>query len=636
MAFFFYNPVFQQVSQTLINPYSGYELEIDDIYGVDNTPYIGTSGADIMIMSTGNEILNIEDSNGNQIFSAIEEIIASNGNDIINLASTTYTLGNMTVHAGNGDDVVWSNSGNDILYGNDGNDIIDGGAGNDFIYGGQHDDILFGGEGEDFINGHEDNDQIYGGAGNDILNGYTGDDQITGGAGNDEIIGSDGIDIAYFVLDFSQYTLTSFVGGMYVEALTGDEGTDTVHDDVEMIVFADGEYENGVFTEFNVAPVLGKDSASVDEDSSVIINVLANDYDPNGDIMTVISVSHFFHGTAVINPDNTITYTPDPDFFGAESLLYKVSDGNGGITTQRINITINEVADEVEPNLAPILGKDNKTMDEDTSAVINVLANDYDPNGDILAVINVFGMNHGLAVINADNTITYTPDENFHGEDSFYYQASDGNGGTATQRINVTVNDVPDEEPSNAAPDLAKDNVYMGDNETVIINPLANDSDPDGDVLTITNVAGMSHGTVIINADNTLTYTVDTDYVGGDSFLYTVSDGNGGTATQRINVTINDTVDIYSFDSDDFTTPETISAFESGDALDISDILSGYDELTDAITDFVQITDNGADSVISVDADGGADNFVQIATLIDVIGLTDEAALETSGVLITV
>lgn len=73
------------------------------------------------------------------------------------------------------------------------------------------------------------------------------------------------------------------------------------------------------------------------------------------------------------------------------------------------------------------------------------------------------------------------------------------------------------------------------------------------------------------------------------------------------------------------------------DKIDISDIIDlNYDPLNDFITDFVQITDNGSDSVLSVDADGGANNFVQIATLYGVTGLTDEIVLEDSGTLVTV
>ena len=87
-----------------------------------------------------------------------------------------------------------------------------------------------------------------------------------------------------------------------------------------------------------------------------------------------------------------------------------------------------------------------------------------------------------------------------------------------------------------------------------------------------------------------------------------------------------------------FSSTDSIHDFSvsEGDIIDISDLLLGYDPLTDAITDFVKITDDGSDSILNVDADGGADNFVQVAYIYNETGLTDEDALETSGNLITV
>ena len=86
-----------------------------------------------------------------------------------------------------------------------------------------------------------------------------------------------------------------------------------------------------------------------------------------------------------------------------------------------------------------------------------------------------------------------------------------------------------------------------------------------------------------------------------------------------------------------FNNSDIIQDFNAGDgdALDISDLLIEYDPLTDAITDFVHITSNGTNSFLRVDADGGANNFIQIAQLSNVTGLSDEEALETSGNLIT-
>ena len=97
--------------------------------------------------------------------------------------------------------------------------------------------------------------------------------------------------------------------------------------------------------------------------------------------------------------------------------------------------------------------------------------------------------------------------------------------------------------------------------------------------------------------------------------------------------------DTFTFDRISGTDPvDSILDFtlSDGDKLDISDILSGYDPLTDAITDFVQITDNGTDSTIAVDVDGGADQFIALAHILGVTGLGDEEGLETAGTLITV
>ena len=89
-------------------------------------------------------------------------------------------------------------------------------------------------------------------------------------------------------------------------------------------------------------------------------------------------------------------------------------------------------------------------------------------------------------------------------------------------------------------------------------------------------------------------------------------------------------------DGQSFDAVDTIKDYHASyDAIDISDLLSAYDAMTDIITDFVQITDDGTHSTLAVDADGGADNFVAIATILYETGMTDEAALESSGKLIT-
>lgn len=110
----------------------------------------------------------------------------------------------------------------------------------------------------------------------------------------------------------------------------------------------------------------------------------------------------------------------------------------------------------------------------------------------------------------------------------------------------------------------------------------------------------------------------DTLY-GGDG-LDTLLGGDGADSFVFENASAFNNVDVVS----DFSVAES-------DVIDITDLLSAYDPMSDVITDFVQITDNGSDSTLAVDTNGGADNFVTVSTLTGVTGLTDEAALVTSG-----
>ncbi len=413
----------------------------------------------------------------------------------------------------------------------------------------------------------------------------------------------------------------------------------------------------------NVAPVLGKDNVPMDEDTSLVIDVLSNDSDANGDTLTVTSVAAALHGQVTVNPDNTLTYIPDANFNGTDSFFYTVNDGNGGISSQRVNVTVNPV-DEA-PNDLPSLGKDSAIVDEDSSVVIHVLANDSDADGGTLTVVSVDGLKHGRAIINPDNTITYTPNPDYNGTESFLYTVADGQGGSSTQRVNVVINPVADEVEPNAAPVLGKDNVTGNEDTVITINVLANDSDANGDTLTVTGVSGLHHGTAVINPDNTISYTPGQDYNGSESFLYTVSDGNGGVATQRVNVTVasvpdadiegtlgddtplngtdnsesiaglagndhicagmgDDTIiggygndylygqggmDTFVFTvNGGLDTVEDFSISE-GDKLNFDALITGFDPLTESIHDFLSATTNGADTIVSVDRDGTGTDY---------------------------
>jgi len=146
---------------------------------------------------------------------------------------------------------------------------------------------------------------------------------------------------------------------------------------------------------------------------------------------------------------------------------------------------------------------------------------------------------HGTCVVNADGTITYTPNANYSGTDTFTYGISDGNGGTDTATVTITVTGVAD------APEATNDSDTTPEDTAVIVDVLANDTDADGDTLTVTGVTtGPSHGTCVVNADGTITYTPNKDYTGTDTFTYAISDGNGGTDTATVTITVTGVSDL--------------------------------------------------------------------------------------------
>jgi CshA-type fibril repeat protein len=291
----------------------------------------------------------------------------------------------------------------------------------------------------------------------------------------------------------------------------------------------------------NDPPVAVDDATVTNEETPVTIPVLANDSDVDGDPLTVTSATAP-NGTVVINPDGTVTYTPDPDFNGTDTITYVVSDGQGGTDAATVTVTVNPVNDP------PVAVDDVATTPEDTPVTLNVLGNDTDVDGDPLTVTGATSPD-GQVTINPDGTVTFTPDPDFNGTTTVTYTISDGRGGTATATVTLTV------APVNDAP-VATPDVGQTDEDTpVTVAVLDNDIDADGDPLTIT-AATAPNGTVVINADGTVTYTPNPNFNGTDTITYTVSDGNGGFATTTATITVNPVNDVPVAVNDNVSTPE--------------------------------------------------------------------------------
>jgi hypothetical protein len=292
------------------------------------------------------------------------------------------------------------------------------------------------------------------------------------------------------------------------------------------------EYSHSPVTPVNNPPVANDDTATTTQGLAVQIAVLDNDSDPDGDPLTVGAVTQPANGSVTINPDGTITYTPDEDFVGNDSFTYQASDGELLSDPATVSVTV----EQAEPvNNPPVANDDTATTTQGLAVQIAVLDNDSDPDGDPLTVGAVTQPANGSVTINPDGTITYTPDEDFVGNDSFTYQASDGELLSDPATVSVTVEQA---EPVNNPPVANDDTATTTQGLAVQIAVLDNDSDPDGDPLTVGAVTQPANGSVTLNPDGTITYTPDEDFVGNDSFTYQASDGELLSDPATVSVTV--------------------------------------------------------------------------------------------------
>jgi hypothetical protein len=277
-------------------------------------------------------------------------------------------------------------------------------------------------------------------------------------------------------------------------------------------------------------PVAIDDAYNTLQGTSLIITapgVLGNDLYHEGVSVSAVLATETGNGALTFNPDGSFTYQPDSGFIGEDRFTYTTKDsrGNSSESPATVILTISEA------NVDPVAEDDKAETDEDTAVEIDVLANDRDPDGDTLTVTTVTPPVNGEATINSDNTIEYVPDANFNGTDNFTYTISDGDGGVATATVTVTVKAVND------APVAVDDAAVTTIGKAVTIPVLANDSDADGDTLTVTSVTNPRHGSATI-AKGGVIYKPDAGFKGVDRFGYTVTDGSGATATASVTVKV--------------------------------------------------------------------------------------------------
>ncbi len=321
-------------------------------------------------------------------------------------------------------------------------------------------------------------------------------------------------------------------------------------------------------TPANDAPSANDDSVTTQEDTPIeAIDVLRNDTDVDDDQLTMVAVTQGRHGSVTVNANNTLSYSPEANFFGTDSFTYTISDGKGGTDTATVNVKVKAVND------APMAYDDSVTTQEDKPVSITLAGGDAD--GDSLSYSIVKGPSHGSLTGTAPN-LKYSPNANFNGSDSFTFKVSDKTADSAIATVSITVKAVND------APTANDDWVVTQEDRPIErIDVLANDIDVDDDSLKISTVTQGTHGSVTINADNTLSYAPEADFFGSDAFTYTVSDSKGETDTAKVNVDVKAVNDAPRFTSTPLTTA-TVGALYTYD-VDATDPDEG-DTLTYSLT----------------------------------------------------
>ncbi|HGF4936993.1 TPA: tandem-95 repeat protein [Vibrio parahaemolyticus] len=287
---------------------------------------------------------------------------------------------------------------------------------------------------------------------------------------------------------------------------------------------------------FTVAPVadIVADSVTVVEDTPTIIKVLGNDtFEGDGKVVSLDANNGPANGTVSINPDGSVTYTPNDNYVGKDTFTYIVTSGGvSESTTVEVNVT--------PVNDAPVAKDDIATTQEDTAVTIDVLPNDTDVDGDKLSIESVSVPKEQGTVEVVDGKLVFTPAENFNGDAEITYTVTDGAlTDQATVKVTVNaVNDTPVVESNIADQTLAEDFTPY----TIDLNTAFSDVDNVDGELTF-SVSGNSNIQVaIVNGIATITPTAD--WNGSETLTFTATDPSGESVSQPVNFTVAPVADI--------------------------------------------------------------------------------------------
>src|SRR5688572_4342635 len=343
----------------------------------------------------------------------------------------------------------------------------------------------------------------------------------------------------------------------------------------------------------NDAPAAAEDRGyTVAEDQTLTVTassgVLANDTDVDDPQITAAVVTSPASGSLTLNADGSFTYTPNTDFSGSDSFEYQVSDGSLTSNVATVTITVTTAND------APVAGDDALDAVEDTPRTISVLANDSDPEASPLTpeLVDGQGPANGTVSLNADGTVTYTPNADFSGTDGFSYTVSDGSATSNAARVTITV------APTNDAP-VAESQGVTTDADTPVTITLAG-QDIENSQLAYSITAQPSHGS-LSGEGNTYIYTPDANYLGADAFSFVVNDGTNDSEPATVSITVSGANDIPTATADQYAIDEdNVLTVGGGQSI----LGNDTDADGDALTASLVINQGPSSGTLDLNADG--------------------------------
>jgi VCBS repeat-containing protein len=337
-------------------------------------------------------------------------------------------------------------------------------------------------------------------------------------------------------------------------------GTDTftyvMNQDVDGNATPDGTNSTGTvtvtITNVNDAPVANPVSDSTNEDIAKDIVLSVSDIDDNNNVGFVSTLTPSvgtapLHGTATVNANGTIRYTPALNYNGPDEFTYTVSDGT--VSSGTATVTLNVIA----VNDAPVSQNGTLAAVEDIAATGNLAATDVDSATLTYSLVSSANAHGTVLITNASTgAYTYTSDLNYNGPASFTFKANDGSLDSNVATVTITVSAVNDAPVANPNSYLVEEDTLLNANNTNAGDPRAtvrlNDSDVDNTLgsLTVSLEPGLgpTHALLsgpnafILNSDGSFRYQATLDYQGPDSFVYRLTDPSGAFSTATVSITV--------------------------------------------------------------------------------------------------